>query len=110
MATYDDQAAEYDQHDYPTTSHEEFVRRLLETCPPGGIVLDAPCGYRQLLPDWSPRPAGEAFATLTKAGKPVVRGEVIEGDVAGYHYYPGRDQVMRWLAEEGMVVGGEGYD
>jgi SAM-dependent methyltransferase len=45
-----------------------------------------------------------AFATLVARGLPVVRGEVIEGDVAGYHYYPGRDRVMRWLEAEGLAV------
>ena len=34
----------YDDHPYPATSHAAFVRRLLETCPAGGTVLDAPCG------------------------------------------------------------------
>jgi hypothetical protein len=46
----------------------------------------------------------EAFADLTARGLPVVRGEVIEGDVAGYHFYPGRDQVMRWLEAESLSV------
>lgn len=45
-----------------------------------------------------------AFAALVARGLPVVRGEVIEGDVAGYHYYPGRDRVMRWLEAEGLAV------
>ena len=45
-----------------------------------------------------------AFADLTPAGLPAVRGEVIEGDVAGYHFYPGRDRVARWLADEGLEV------
>ncbi len=44
------------------------------------------------------------FATLVARGLPVVRGEVIEGDVAGYHYYPGRDRVRRWLEAEGLAV------
>ena len=46
----------------------------------------------------------EAFAGLTARGLPAVRGEVIEGDVAGYHYYPGRDQVIRWLEGERLDV------
>jgi len=40
---------------------------------------------------------------------PSVRGQVIEGDVAGYHYYPGRDQVLDWLAAEGLSVDEEGF-
>lgn len=46
----------------------------------------------------------DAFATLRERGLPVVRGEVIEGDVAGYHYYPGRDQVARWLEDAGLAI------
>jgi 2-polyprenyl-3-methyl-5-hydroxy-6-metoxy-1,4-benzoquinol methylase len=50
-----------------------------------------------------------SFDALTREGKPVVRGEVVDGDVAGYHYYPGRDQVLRWLAAEGLDVVEEGF-
>jgi SAM-dependent methyltransferase len=46
----------------------------------------------------------DAFATLVGAGLPAVRGEVIEGDVAGYHYYPGREQVARWVEAEGLKI------
>jgi SAM-dependent methyltransferase len=45
-----------------------------------------------------------AFASNRERGLPVVRGEVIEGDVAGYHYYPGRAQVADWLATAGLDV------
>jgi cyclopropane fatty-acyl-phospholipid synthase-like methyltransferase len=46
----------------------------------------------------------DAFVSLRERGLPVVRGEVIERDVAGYHYYPGRDQVMRWLEAENLSI------
>ena len=46
---------------------------------------------------------------LSARGLPVVRGETVEGDVAGYHYYPGREQVIRWLAGEGLTVIDEGF-
>jgi SAM-dependent methyltransferase len=46
----------------------------------------------------------EAFAELTGRGLPAVRGEVVEGDVAGYHYYPGRQRVTRWLETEGLEI------
>ena len=39
----------------------------------------------------------DAFATLTRRGLPAVRGEVIDGNVGGYHYYPDRGQVTGWL-------------
>lgn len=51
-----------------------------------------------------------AFAELRARGLPAVRGEVIEGDVAGYHYYPGRDQVLRWLAAERLELVDEAFD
>ena len=178
-AQYDSEAEGYDDDPYPATSHASFVRRLLETCPPGGIVLDAPCGtgaYFELVrasgrqvvgidqsagmlaqarakgiatrlehvglqelafdaefdgamtidamenippEDWpvvlanlhrAVRPGGHlyltvevvddgeidaAFADSTAKGLPAVRGEIIEGDTAGYHYYPRPEQVLR---------------
>ena len=193
-AEYDAEAAEYDEHPYPATSHATFVRRLLETCPVGGIVLDAPCGTGQYFDlvhasgrqvvgidqsarmlaqararqialrlehrglqelvfdgefdgamtidamenvppeDWpvvlanlhhAIRPGGHlyltveviddseidaAFADATAKGLPVVRGEVIEGDTAGYHYYPRPEEVAAWLDAEGLDVVTEGYD
>jgi SAM-dependent methyltransferase len=44
LAAYDAEAAAYDQNPYPNDVQREWVRRLLQTCPIGGIVLDAPCG------------------------------------------------------------------
>ena len=44
----------------------------------------------------------EAFSTLKAAGSPTVFGEVIEGDTAGYHFYPDREQADRWLAAAGF--------
>jgi hypothetical protein len=46
----------------------------------------------------------EAFAVLTARGLPAVRGEVTEGGVAGYHYYPARDRVVDWLDAEGLEI------
>jgi SAM-dependent methyltransferase len=193
-AEYDLEAPDYDARPYPTTSHEAFVGRLLDTCPAGGIVLDAPCGTgkyfdlvraagrsvvgidqsagmlaqargRQIAirleqvglqelmfdaefdgamtidamenvapEDWPPVLAGlhravrpgahlyltveeiddadidAAFLDSTSRGLPALRGEVIEGDTAGYHYYPGRDQVLRWLDAEGLDIVEEGLD
>jgi len=39
-----------------------------------------------------------------------VHGEVIEGDTAGYHFYPEPEQVSAWLDAEGLDVVAEGYD
>ncbi len=52
----------------------------------------------------------QAFASLRSRGHPAVRGEVTEGDVAGYHYYPGRDQAVDWLRGQGLEVIDEGFD
>ena len=46
----------------------------------------------------------DAFAALTAQGVPAVRGEVIEGNVAGYHFYPGPRRVREWFAAEGLEV------
>jgi len=50
----------------------------------------------------------EVFAALTQRGLPAVRGEVTDGDVAGYHYYPGRDQVTSWFHAAGLQILDEG--
>ena len=44
QADYDAGAATYDENPYPAAVQEEWIRRLLATCPEGGIVLGAPCG------------------------------------------------------------------
>jgi hypothetical protein len=36
------------------------------------------------------RARGAAFDAMAARGLPAVHGEVVEGNVAGYHYYPGR--------------------
>jgi ubiquinone/menaquinone biosynthesis C-methylase UbiE len=44
----------------------------------------------------------EAFTTLKAAGFPAVFGELIEGDTAGYHFYPDRERADRWLTDAGF--------
>ena len=51
-----------------------------------------------------------AYARHAAEGLPIVRGEVVEGDVAGYHYYPGRAQALAWLAAAGLSVVEEAFD
>ena len=50
-----------------------------------------------------------AFDAPSARGLPAVRGEMVEGDVAGYHFYPGRNQVLAWFAAAGLDVIDEGY-
>ena len=50
-----------------------------------------------------------AFESLSARGLPAVRGELVEGDTAGYHYYPGRDQAVDWFGQQGLEIAGEGF-
>jgi ubiquinone/menaquinone biosynthesis C-methylase UbiE len=193
VASYDAEAPIYNENEYPADTQREWVARLLRRCPPGGVVLDAPCGtgrYFSMVAaagqriagvdqsagmlaqarardtafsleqialqhlsyvrefdavmtidamenippeDWplvltnlhrAVRPGGflymtveeadesdveQAFEILSARGVPAVRGEVVEGDVAGYHYYPGRDRVVDWFDAEGLTIMDEGY-
>jgi SAM-dependent methyltransferase len=52
----------------------------------------------------------EAFNRQTGQGMPSIRGEAIEGDTAGYHYYPGRAQALAWLSDAGFDVVEEAFD
>jgi cyclopropane fatty-acyl-phospholipid synthase-like methyltransferase len=47
---------------------------------------------------------------LRAQGLPAVLGEVVDGDVAGYHYYPSREQVLEWISRAGLEVLDEGYE
>ena len=194
VACYDQEAARYDEHGYPTQVQQEWVARLLAQCPPAATILDAPCGTGRYFPvvaaaghrvagadqsagmlaqarargvaialdqvslqelpytgefdavmtidamenvppeDWplvlanlrrAARPGGllyltveevaepvieEAFVTLTRLGHPAVRGEVVDGDVAGYHYYPGRARVADWLHAADLEIIDEDFN
>ena len=52
----------------------------------------------------------QAFQSLSAQGLPAVRGEIAQGgDVAGYHYYPGREQAVQWFGREGLAILDEGF-
>jgi 2-polyprenyl-3-methyl-5-hydroxy-6-metoxy-1,4-benzoquinol methylase len=199
---YTIEAPTYDDgYDPATPVHRRSVEHLIDSCPPGGTVLDAACGTgpyigmvleaglrvvgadqsagmleqaRSRFPevrferiglqelafegdfdaamcvdamehvppeDWlvvlgnlvravrpeghvyltleqiDPREVDQAFAELTAADAPAVRGEVVAGDTGGYHFYPDRDRVGGWLADAGLEIvedtdewlGGYGY-
>ena len=70
VAAYDAEAAEYDEHPYPADMQAGYVERLLATCPPGGRVLDAPCG------------TGRYFTQVVAGGRHVVGIDQSSGMVA----------------------------
>jgi len=45
-----------------------------------------------------------AFTALQASGLPAVHGEVVEGETGGYHYYPGRERVLGWLADASLGI------
>ncbi|MFQ5907650.1 MAG: class I SAM-dependent methyltransferase [Thermoplasmata archaeon] len=44
------------------------------------------------------------FAEATAAGLPTVHGEDVGDGTGGYHYYPDREQIRRWLANAGFSL------
>jgi SAM-dependent methyltransferase len=50
----------YDDDSPITTTHRRFVEKVIESCPPGGAILDAPCG------------TGRYFEMVLAAGRTVV--------------------------------------
>src|SRR5262245_56853799 len=84
--------------DWPTV-----LANLRAAVRPGGLLYLTV----EELPDQSV--VEQAFKTLSAQGLPAVRGEVVEGGVAGYHYYPGRERVLRWIADARLEVIDEDY-
>jgi 2-polyprenyl-3-methyl-5-hydroxy-6-metoxy-1,4-benzoquinol methylase len=190
---YDAGAAAYGDGQQPWDVQREWVARVLGLIPPGGTVLDAPCGTGKYFPmlaaaghrvagadqsagmlaqarvrgiafslerislqdlsfagrfdavltieamqhippeDWpgvlanlarAVRPGGlvyltiqeleqhhihRAFESLCARGLPAVRGELVEQDAPGYHYFPGRDQAVDWFWQQGLAIVEEGF-
>ncbi|HEX6867394.1 MAG TPA: class I SAM-dependent methyltransferase [Candidatus Limnocylindrales bacterium] len=52
----------------------------------------------------------QADATALARGWPSVRGEVIDGDTAGYHFYPGRTRILGWFDGAGLTIVDEAVD
>jgi cyclopropane fatty-acyl-phospholipid synthase-like methyltransferase len=50
-----------------------------------------------------------AHQALLARGLPAVLGELIDGDVAGYHFYPSREQVIEWTNAAGLSLVDEAY-
>jgi SAM-dependent methyltransferase len=79
-----------------------ILRNLRRALRPGGLLY-------MTVEEADESVIDEAYAALSRAGLPAVRGEVTEGDVAGYHYYPGRKQVVDWFAAEHLEVLDEAF-
>ena len=69
-AAYDAEAAAYDDERHPWDMQREWVARVLGLIPPGGTVLDAPCG------------SGKYFAMLAAAGHRVAGADQSAGMLA----------------------------
>src|SRR6266851_1741623 len=69
-AAYDAEAATYGDEEYPSDMQREWVARVLRLIPPGGTVLDAPCG------------TGKYFAVLAAAGHRVAGTDQSAGMLA----------------------------
>jgi len=69
-AAYDAEAATYGDEEYPSDMQREWVARVLGLIPPGGTVLDAPCG------------TGKYFAVLAAAGHRVAGADQSAGMLA----------------------------
>ena len=58
---YDTQSSSYDDDDVPITPvHRRFIEAVIDSCPLGGTILDAPCG------------TGRCFELVLGAGRNVV--------------------------------------
>lgn len=70
VAAYDAEAATYDDQRHPWDMQREWVARVLGLIPPGGTVLDAPCG------------TGKHFAMLAAVGHRVAGADQSAGMLA----------------------------
>ena len=78
------------------------LAKLHEAARPGGLMYMTVEEVGQSYVD-------RAFESLCARGLPAVRGELVEGDVAGYHYYPGRDQAVAWITSQGLTIVDEAF-
>ncbi len=100
----------------------DVVRRLAQALEPGGVLyftIEEPEGDE----------AEVGYQRALAMGLPVVRGKLVDqaeenyerimamdpfeisdelAGVAVYHYYPGREKVRAWLAENGLTIHEEG--
>ena len=87
----------------PPEDWPRVLANLRDAVRPGGVLYFT---VEELIDEGS---VDQAFQALSGRGLPAVRGEVVEGDVAGYHYYPNRERVLAWVAAAGLDVLDEDY-
>ena len=73
-------------------------------------ALKPGCHWYMTLEEVVDASVDEAFASLSAQGAPAVRGEVVEGDTGGYHFYPGREQALEWITSGGFELVAEDAD
>jgi 2-polyprenyl-3-methyl-5-hydroxy-6-metoxy-1,4-benzoquinol methylase len=56
------------------------------------------------LEEVEPHELDRALAEAQAAGLPAVPGEDVGEDTGGYHYYPGRERIDRWLSEAELEI------
>jgi len=86
----------------PPEDWPAVLANLRRAVRPGGLIY-------MTVEDVGQHDVQQAFQDLSYRGLPAVLGEITEGDVAGYHYYPGRERTVGWFAAEGLAVVDEGY-
>lgn len=82
----------------PPEDWPRVLANLRRAVRPGGLV------YLTVEETSDAAALSAAFADLVMRGLPAVRGEVVEGDVASYHFYPDRARVRAWLADARLEV------
>jgi ubiquinone/menaquinone biosynthesis C-methylase UbiE len=94
-AISDAEAPTYDRNVYPTEAQHEWVARLLRMAPPGGLVLDAPCG------------TGRYFPMVVEAG---LRVAGIDGSAGMLEQARARYRRSRWNRWRSRTWRGSGID
>jgi 2-polyprenyl-3-methyl-5-hydroxy-6-metoxy-1,4-benzoquinol methylase len=79
------------------------LRNLRRALMPGGHLY-------LTVEETDPEHIEAADAEARRAGTPAVFGEVTTPETGGYHFYPDRDRVRRWLAEGGFEPVGKEFE
>lgn len=82
----------------PPEEWAKVLANLREALKPGGhlYLTVEEVGDRDTL--------DRAFAEATAAGLPAIHGEDVGDGTGGYHFYPDREKIRRWLTEAGFSL------